>query len=162
MSGSAEARQRREALSALARMHAYLCDAFASLDIDAARQRLPPVEFSPVEQVWHLADLELEGFGLRIRALLTEDDPLLADFDGGAIAREREYRSRSLADGLRAFHAARQANLAAFAALPPQAWSRGGTQEGVGGITLGDLPALMRAHDDAHRAEILQWLQARG
>ena len=110
--------------------------------------------FSLLEQAWHLADLEREGYGARIRRLLAEEDPMLPDFDGARIAAERNYRALSLAEGLAAFLAARTANVALLRSLPHTAWGRAGRQEGVGPIVLGDVPRLMRDHDDSHRAEI--------
>jgi DinB family protein len=110
--------------------------------------------FSLVEQAWHLADLEGEGFGERIRRLLSEADPQLADFDGARAAADRGYRAKPLWDGVRAFAAARTANLALLRTVPPEAWSRSGQQEGVGRITLRDVPRMMGEHDDSHRAEI--------
>jgi hypothetical protein len=152
--------QQKELIAALAAMKAFLRDAFGSLSPDEARLPGPGNSFSAVEQVWHLADLEREGFGLRIRRLQTEAGPHLPDFDGAAIARERDYPSLSLADGLRAFEAAREANLRTLEALPLEAWTRSGTQEGVGAVSLCDLPAFMRQHDEAHRAEIDAWRKA--
>jgi hypothetical protein len=114
----------------------------------------PSGGFSLVEQAWHLADLEREGYGLRIERLLHEESPFLPNFDGDRIAAERDYSRRSMEEGLAAFAAARAANLAALEALDPQAWQRSGTQEGVGPITLRDVPRLMLEHDDSHREEI--------
>jgi hypothetical protein len=58
---------------------------------------------------------------------------------------------------LRAFEAARAANIATLLSLEPEAWARGGTQEGVGPVALRDLPLLMRDHDRSHIAEIREW-----
>ena len=33
-------------------------------------------------------------------------------------------------------------------------WGRAGTQDGVGAVTLADIPRMMREHDDGHWAEI--------
>ncbi len=41
-------------------------------------------------------------------------------------------------------------------------WERSGVQEGVGPVSLVDLPVLMSQHDAAHRAEIDLWLAAAG
>ena len=117
--------------------------------------------FSPVEQCWHLADLEREGYAVRIRRLRDDVDPLLPDFDGARIARERRYRSRSLAAGISAFRAARRENILALRALGAEEWMRRGTQEGVGAIALCDVPAMMVEHDASHRQEIEAWKQAR-
>jgi hypothetical protein len=122
----------------------------------AEAARTPPADggFSLVEQAWHLADLEREGYGARIRRLLAEEDPALPDFDGARVAAERNYRARSLAEGIASFRAARSANLALLRSVPPTAWGRAGRQEGVGRVTLRDIPRMMREHDDSHRAEI--------
>lgn len=151
--------QRGELLASLAGMPAYLDAVFGNLDPAVARQRETGGGFSPIEQVWHLADLEAEGFGARIRRLQCETRPHLPDFDGDAIARARDYCSRSINKGLIAFARARQVNLAALRALRSAAWARAGTQEGVGEISLCDLPGFMQQHDAAHRGEIEDWRQ---
>jgi len=146
--------------TALARMPEELRSRYAALSAAEARERRAGQAFSPVEQVWHLADLEHEGFGRRIERLLHEVHPMLADFDGDAIAAERDYRRRSLREGLAAFAAARAANLARLAQLTSADWARSGTQEGVGAVALCDMPVFMSQHDAAHRAEIETWRAA--
>jgi hypothetical protein len=138
----------------------YLHTSFASLSVEDARRPGPGAAFSPVEQVWHLADLEREGFGERIRRLRREAHPRLPDFDGGRLARERDYRSRSLTEGLAAFTAARSDNVAILRALTDEEWSRSGEQDGVGPVSLCDLPVFMAQHDDAHVREIEDWKAA--
>jgi hypothetical protein len=151
--------QREELMAALAGMKGYLRRMFQPLSADEACAPGPSGAFSPVEQVWHLADLEREGFGLRIQRLRTECKPHLPDFDGTRIARERNYRSLALSDGLEAFEAARDANLAALRSIAAQEWARSGTQDGVGEVTLCDMPSFLQQHDQAHVAEIEQWKQ---
>jgi DinB superfamily len=152
----------REALLArLEAMPSFLERSFASLSAAESQVQGPNQTFAPVEQCWHLADLEREGFGLRIRRLLDEEAPVLADFDGARIARERRYRDRSLAEGLSAFRSARLANLEALRALGSERWSRAGTQQGVGRVMLCDLPQMMAEHDGAHRGEIEAWVADR-
>jgi hypothetical protein len=132
----------------------FVRDAARGVDEEAARLPGPGGTLSLVEQAWHLADLEREGYGERIRRLLNEDHPLLPDFDGDRIARERNYRARSLAEGVAAFTAARAENLRFLRSLPPEAWAREGIQEGVGEIRLEDVPRMMQRHDLSHRREI--------
>ena len=124
--------------------------------MSAEAARTPPADggFSLVEQAWHLADLEREGYGERIRRLLAEEDPALPDYDGARVAAERNYRTLSLVEGIAAFSAARTANLARLRSVPEAAWGRAGHQEGVGRVTLHDVPRMMHEHDDSHRAEI--------
>jgi hypothetical protein len=146
-------------LKTLAAMPAYLAAQFASLSESEAARPGPGNQFSPIEQCWHLADLEREGFGERMRRLRAEEKPALPDFDGEAIARERNYRAKSLADGLAAFCHAREENIAFIASIGAGEWSRDGVQEGVGPVALCDIPVMMSEHDAAHRAEIEAWRQ---
>jgi len=148
-------------LERLAAMPRFLEAAFAGLASAEAARRLADGEFAPVEQAWHLADLEREGYAVRIRRLLEESAPHLPDFDGLRIAAERNYRALDLREGLAAFRVARATNVAALRAVPDSSWTRAGTQEGVGPVSLCDLPALMDEHDASHREEIEAWVRAR-
>jgi hypothetical protein len=149
--------QREALLETLEQMPQYLEQQFRSLTAELIRQPGADGSFSPVEQVWHLADLEREGFGSRIERLLSESEPQLPDFDGAAIAMTRRYRSLSLTAGLAAFREARQRNLARLRAIAADAWTRSGQQQGVGRVSLCDMPGLMSQHDAAHRGEISAW-----
>lgn len=144
-------------LAELEAMPGFLSTTFGSLSAEVALRGGPGGTFSPVEQCWHLADLEYEGFGARIRLLLAEEQPFLPDFDGARVARERNYSARSLLGGLQAFQAARQSNVALLRTVPDEAWARGGVQEGVGEVKLSDIPRLMHEHDISHKAEIVAW-----
>ena len=153
---------RTELLRDLAGMPEYLKDTFALLPRDLLTTAGPNGIFSPIEQVWHLADLEAEGFGARIERLLSESNPYLPDFDGTAVAEARTYKSRSLGEGLERFAAARHANLERLRSVPDSAWSRSGVQGGVGEVSLCDMPAFLKQHDEAHKDEIRQWAEHMG
>ena len=145
-------------LAELEAMPDYLATAFATLSPAEAAMGGPDGALAPVEQCWHLADLEREGFAERLRRLRDEDRPVLADWDGERAAIERAYRERTCADGIAAFAAARRANLALIASIRAEEWERAGTQNGVGPVALCDLPAMMAEHDASHRREIEAWL----
>jgi hypothetical protein len=132
----------------------FLSEVASRADAETSRRPVPGGVFSLVEQAWHLADLEREAYGERIRRLCNDERPVLPDFDGDRIARERNYRTRSLAEGVAAFAAARAENVRLLRSLAPEAWSRTGTQEGVGEIRLEDVPRMMTKHDAGHRREI--------
>jgi DinB superfamily len=108
---------REELLASLVDTAEYLREMVGGLTPEQARIPGPDGGFSPIEQVWHLADLEREGFGERIRRLISEPEPQLLDFDGTRIAAERNYRSLSLDEGLVAFTEARQKCFSTM--LPP-------------------------------------------
>lgn len=116
------------------------------------RTRARDGSFALVEHAWHLADLEVEGYGERIRRLLEEDEPYLPDFRGDILAEERKYVSLEVEPALRRFADARAANLAQLERVTE--WQRGGEQEGVGRVTLARVAEMMREHDASHDAEL--------
>ena len=148
-------------MSELREMPDFLEASFGGMPAIEAAEPGPNGAFSPVEHCWHLADLEHEGYAARIRRLREESNPRLADFDGTRIARERNYKSLSLSDGIAAFRTARLANLTLFGALDTRDWNRRGEQDGVGAFALCDIPAMMAEHDSGHRAEIEEWKRFR-
>jgi hypothetical protein len=135
---------------------ALLARAAARVSAEQAREPGPAGTFALIEHAWHLADLEREAYGVRIRRLLTEEEPMLSNFDGERVARERAYRTRDLGEGLAAFTTAREANLARLRTLSPSDWKRQGFQESVGRIALADVPRMMAEHDRIHEQEIAE------
>ncbi|HYC60430.1 MAG TPA: DinB family protein [Thermoanaerobaculia bacterium] len=110
--------------------------------------------FSCVENAWHLADLEVEGYGERLRRLLAEESPSLPDFRGDVIAEERDYNRLQLAPALERFERARSENLALIDAASDEDKKRIGEQEGVGTVTFERVVAMMREHDQSHAEEL--------
>jgi hypothetical protein len=92
-------RQKRDFLNELATMADFLETAFTGLTPAQRLENGADISFSPVEHVWHLADLEQQGFAELIRRLQQEDLPQLADFEGARIAREGRYKQRSWSEG---------------------------------------------------------------
>jgi len=133
---------------------AVLSRAAATLSPAEARRRPAAGGFSLVENVWHLADLEREGYGLRIRRILSEANPALLNFEGDRMARERSYQERDIDRGIVLFARARAQNLEALRKLSRADWKRSGSQEGVGCVSLDDIPRMMTEHDRSHGTEI--------
>ncbi len=119
-----------------------------------ARQKPVGGGFSFVEHAWHLADLELEGFAVRIERILGENEPFLSDFNGERIAAERGYGALDYEDALFLFADARATNVERLRSLTNGQWRRFGRQESIGVVTLEDIPRMMADHDRAHTAEI--------
>jgi DinB superfamily len=115
--------------------------------------------FSFVENVWHLADLEREAYGVRIQRIVSEDEPMLSNFDGDRIARERRYQDRDVAAGLTAFANARRRNVEALRHRSTEEWTRAAVQDGVGTLTLADLPRMMAEHDRSHTADVARLIE---
>jgi hypothetical protein len=137
---------------------ALLTRAAAALSPSEARCRPDEKSFSFVENVLHLADLEREGFGLRIRRILSEENPALLNFDGDRIARERAYQEKDVERGLALFARARAQNLEALRRLRRSDWKRSGSQEGVGRVTLADVSRMMAEHDRSHGTDVAEIL----
>ena len=153
--------EREALLASLSGMPEFVARTFSGLSPKQTLTPGPDGGFCPVEQVWHLADLEREGFAVRIEKLLHEPEPHLPDFDGTRVASERNYRSLSLTAGLAAFAEARRRNVEVLRGIGADSWTRRGTQEGVGRVSLCDMPGFMAQHDADHRAEIDAWRQSR-
>lgn len=110
--------------------------------------------FSVLENVWHLRDIEVEGYARRLGLLLQAENPLLPDLDGSALARERRYNNQPLQPALEAFLASRRANLAILAHVTPAQLERRGTFENVGEVSLARLLQLWVEHDQGHLKEL--------
>lgn len=115
-------------------------------------------QWSIVEHVCHLNDIEQEGYTVRIKRLLNEDQPFLHDIDGDKLAEERNYNSQNFAAALSTFTRARKENVRTIKNLPLDQLDRSGTFEHVGAITLGKLLMLMREHDRGHLQSISKLL----
>jgi hypothetical protein len=120
---------------------------------------VPSERLTPIEQVWHLRDIEIDGYHVRFRRTLQELHPVLPDLDGEALARERRYADRDPVQALREFRAARDENIALLRSLPPPAFERTATFEGIP-VTLRTLVHTLCSHDLQHLAG-LQWLLGR-
>jgi DinB family protein len=110
--------------------------------------------WSCAENLLHLHDIEIDGYTLRLRRTLEEETPSLPDIDGERLAIERRYNTQAAGPALRAFGAARAANVARLAAIAPGDLERTAEMEGVGKITLGRLIRMWKEHDAGHIEEI--------
>ncbi len=120
------------------------------LDNVELRQKPAPGEFSALEHIYHLADIEQEGYSERIERLLKEDEPFLEDIDGDRLAVERDYNSKDLGTALRRFSNSRKQNLHMIRDLTLDDLKRSGVLEKVGRITLHRLLIAMLQHDGEH------------
>jgi len=144
-----------ELLDRLARTPDEIASRIVGLSEADLRRRKSADEFSVVENVCHLRDLEIEGYGVRINRILAEDEPALADFDGGKIAAERDYNRQDLDSALDAFRTARANNVQQMRKINVEGFDRTATLDGVGRITLRALLGLMREHDDGHQQTLI-------
>ena len=152
------AEELKELLGTLAATPANIQSLLNNTSDEQLRRRHSVGGFSFAENVCHLRDIEAEGYTTRIKRILKEDRPLLADIDGGRLAVEREYNKQDVHKALRAFARARTESASALANLRPEELSREGTLEGAGKVKLEDLLVMMRDHDASHLKDIEQML----
>ena len=118
---------------------------------------VPSEALTAVEQVWHILDIEVDGYQRRFRRTLDETHPTLESLDTYALARERRYAERDGGEALAAFRRARAETVALLGSLRPDQYCRTATFEGYGSVTLRGLVHYLCSHDQQHLAG-LQWL----
>jgi len=118
---------------------------------------VPSEALSPLAQLCHVRDIEIDGYHRRLQRTLDEDRPVLAALDTDALATERDYAHADAAQALAAFRVAREQTLALIRRIEPAQWDRSAVFEGYGPLTLRSLVHYLASHDQQHLAG-LQWL----
>ena len=121
---------------------------------------VPSESFTPIEQICHVRDIEVDGYHVRLRRALAEPNPVLADIDGYRLARERAYAQADAAAALAAFRRARTETLGLICNLSETRLQRTATFGDYGTVTVRGLVHLLCSHDQQHLAG-LQWLLGR-
>lgn len=137
-------------IAALGRTTGRIARLVSRLSDPQLRSRDSPDEFSALENICHLRDIEIEGYTVRISRILAEAEPLLPNVDGGRLAAERDYNCEDLNPAVESFRLARANNIENLQALTTDQYHREGTLEGVGTISLGKLLEMMQEHDESH------------
>jgi hypothetical protein len=149
------------ALKTLREMPLIVRQAVAGASPEELRERISPDSFCLLEHACHLRDLEREGYLVRLRRMLSENDPRLSAFEGEAIARTRNYLEQNALEAEREFALARTEFLLLAGALQDGDMRRTGQFMGRQ-ITVCDLLAMMVEHDREHREEIGALVALRG
>jgi len=121
---------------------------------------MPAERFSVAGQVCHLRDIEIDGYHLRFRRLLDEENPDLVSLDGYVLAERNRYQDSMLDDALREFRDARAKTIAMLRDVTPGQLQRPATWDEYGPITLLGLIHYLGSHDQQHLAA-LQWLMGK-
>ena len=120
---------------------------------------IPSERFTAIEQVCHLRDIEIEGYHLRFRRPLEEDNPTLESIDGYVFARDRSYGNANAAEAFAAFRAARARTIEIISGFDAAQLARPAMFESSA-VTVQGLIHLLCGHDQQHLAG-LQWLLCR-
>ncbi len=117
--------------------------------------RPAPGKWSIHEIVCHMRDAERLGYLHRYTEILAKDNPTFPDVDGDALDLERQYRRMKLPEVLRDWRAARKESLALLKRVKGNEWTRIGTHEALGPMSLENvLQRQARGNDDAHLIQI--------
>lgn len=119
------------------------------LDDEGVRWRPSPGEFSILENVAHLRDLETEASTIRVRRLLSEENPSLVDFDGTAVAAASRYNDEAFGEAFTAFSLARRRNMVRLFLATDAEFLRPATF-GDAKVTLAIILDRLCAHDEEH------------
>jgi hypothetical protein len=112
-----------------------------------------PGKWSAREIVQHLADSEMNS-AIRLRKLLTEDDPQIQGYDQEDYAARLRYNERDIAPALDALRGARATTGQLLDEMTDADWSRAGTHSESGRYTAEDWLRIYAAHAHNHAAQI--------
>ena len=118
-----------------------------------------PGKWSAREIVQHLADSEMNS-AIRLRKLLTEDDPQIQGYDQEDYAVRLRYNERDIAPALDALRGARATTAQLLDAMSDADWSRAGTHSESGRYTAEDWLRIYAAHAHGHAAQIRRLREA--
>ena len=118
-----------------------------------------PGKWSAREIVHHLADSEMNS-AIRLRKLLTEDDPQIQGYDQEDYAARLRYNERDVAPALDALRGARATTGQLLDAMTDADWSRAGTHSESGRYTAEDWLRIYAAHAHNHAAQIRRLREA--
>jgi hypothetical protein len=118
---------------------------------------IPSEEFTAIEQICHVRDIETDGYHVRFARMLEEENPTLESIDGYALATQRRYAEADPAEVFSAIRAARSKTLDLLEDLSESQLNRSGFFEGYGRVTVRSLIYYLCSHDQQHLAG-MQWL----
>ncbi len=118
-----------------------------------------PKEWSLVEVVCHLRDVEREVNFPRIQTFLSEVNPFITAEDTDLWADDREYAKQDGEAALRDFIAARMETLEELKKLKDEDWQGAGRHAVFGPITLHEQLGFMAEHDRVHIRQIYEVVQ---
>jgi DinB superfamily len=116
-----------------------LDDLLKDLDEDTLRWRPIPNKWSIKEIMCHLRDMEREAYLARYQRMLSEDNPWMQNIDQDRLAYERDYINQDVKAALEEFKQLRAETINTLDGAPPEAWSRTGTHESDGPMTVEQL-----------------------
>lgn len=133
-----------------------------SANLEQARWKSTPEEWSILEVICHLYDEEREDFRTRVRLTLTDATADWPPIDPVGWVTARHYSAQDPAERLEAFLAERRASLEWLKSLESPNWASTKTHPRLGSATAGEMLMAWVAHDHLHLRQLnhlhWQWL----
>jgi hypothetical protein len=111
-------------------------------------------EWSARETLIHVRNVIVMVYGLRIRRLLYERDPVFADYDEAGFRREDLARREPIEDVLRMIIAEHKQIARLLDGLPADRWSRAGRHPELGPMSIVSLAGQVGPHTEEHAGQI--------
>jgi hypothetical protein len=127
--------------------------ALTEIGCDAFDRRPPDGSWSAHEVVHHLADSEMRS-AIRLRRLLSEEDPLILGYDEASYASIFRYAERPMEPALAAFRASRSTTAQILRLLDDAAFARGGTHAESGPYGVEHWLRIYAHHGHEHADQI--------
>ena len=124
---------------------------------EALHRRPAPDEWSGVEVIAHLADLDLFNRTERYNVILNEagsDAPHLPAYDPDARIAAANYQALTALDALQLFKTERDTVVMLFEGLRPHEWARIGIHPTRGPQTLFEMANTLAGHDQMHMGQL--------
>jgi hypothetical protein len=112
-----------------------------------------PEKWSACEIIHHLADSEMTS-ALRLRKLLTEENPIIYGYDEAFYAKRLNYNERDIAPALEAFRASRSTTVQILKTMSEEDWQRQGWHTESGLYSVEKWLRLYAAHAHNHASQI--------
>jgi hypothetical protein len=150
----------REILGRICAVPAALHEAVARVPHGAHDRPARPGEWSVRETLIHTRNTVMMAYGLRIRRLLYETDPLFADYDEAAFRQEDVRRNESVDDLVRMIVREHEQIAALLDGLPEDRWARQGRHPQLGPMSIELLARRAAEHALEHIEQIAEIARA--
>jgi uncharacterized damage-inducible protein DinB len=114
-------------------------------------------EWSAAQVAAHMADAEMV-YSVRVRMMLTDDNPTLVAYDQEAWAARLSMSDETVAGAIARFRILREANLRVYESLEEDEWDRVGTHEEQGLVSIKGTVETLIGHDRSHLDQIRKLL----
>jgi hypothetical protein len=124
--------------------------------VPPARHAVPPRvgEWSALETLVHVRNVVVMAYGLRIRRLFYETDPVFADYDEAAHRQASLARGERVADLVETIVAEHEQIARLLATLPDEEWTRQGRHPELGAMSIAFLARRVGEHAEEHAGQI--------